>query len=339
MINNLTEAGRLAAYEKARKWVAGPKPRLSKIESRPSKYPKQVMRLVLGLCLLLLIAAFIPSAIRLYRSGSEEFCRSFNIADNQNEMLCNIVGVSTVLLAETGSLVFILALSVVQGVARYKIGKFNIDLVRVFLWTSTLASVLIAIVGNAHIGKPWKTQIVFDYLVTFVPPILVLSVGYVLKDLFLQSIADRYTQLTEYQQKLESYQGVLDYPEDSGKWYKAYSKALKEAIQKANRSRKEELSALSSKEWEYLIMQEIREANWQVTSEKMIQAEAESISIVEIADSDIWQNESGAWSARIPGSETVLGEKYSTPGRARGAVKIHQKAIARKANQNGASYE
>lgn len=327
-IKRLTETQRLAAHERARKWAAGTRPTLStNFDSAPSKYPKQVVGLVLVLCFILLIAAFIPSAIRLHKSGSQEFCQSLNSTSG----LCNLVGISTVLLAETGSLVFILALSVVESSAPIQLGRFKIDLVRTLLWTSALSSVFIAIVGNAHIGKPWETGIVFDYLVTFVPPVLVLSVGYVLKDLLLQSIATRHKRLYEYERLLNNHLELLENPEQSPKWLQVYSKALKDAIQKANKKKAEELQLLNREEWESLIVFEMKEAVWQVNPDMLSSEDV----ILPIQDKDIWQNEEGQWSARMPGTGELIGVAYSQKHYAKNAIKTKQKAIAIRSRLDG----
>jgi len=62
--------------------------------------------LISGLCLVLLLAAFTPSAIRLYVIGSQTFGQA---VDNSVAMIA--VGLATVLSAEIGQVVFSLALA------------------------------------------------------------------------------------------------------------------------------------------------------------------------------------------------------------------------------------
>lgn len=71
-----------------------------------SKYPPAITRLISGLCLVLLLAAFTPSAIRLYVIGSQTFGQA---VDNSVAMIA--VGLATVLSAEIGQVVFSLALA------------------------------------------------------------------------------------------------------------------------------------------------------------------------------------------------------------------------------------
>jgi hypothetical protein len=63
-------------------------------------------RMITLLCLILLLAAFTPSAIRLYVIGSQTFGQAV-----QNQTAKNVVGLATVLSAEIGQVVFSLALA------------------------------------------------------------------------------------------------------------------------------------------------------------------------------------------------------------------------------------
>lgn len=72
-----------------------------------SKYPVSMTRMITLLCLILLLAAFTPSAIRLYVIGSQTFGQAV-----PNEMAQNAVGLATVLSAEVGQVVFSLALAI-----------------------------------------------------------------------------------------------------------------------------------------------------------------------------------------------------------------------------------
>jgi hypothetical protein len=58
-----------------------------------SKYPPTVTRLISILCIVLLLAAFTPSAIRLYVIGSQTFGQAVN-----NSAAMTAVGLATVLI-------------------------------------------------------------------------------------------------------------------------------------------------------------------------------------------------------------------------------------------------
>jgi hypothetical protein len=70
------------------------------------RYPPKVTKLITGLCIALLFAAFTPSAIRLYVIGSETFGAAVPY-----ELAMVAVGIATVLTAEIGQVVFSLALA------------------------------------------------------------------------------------------------------------------------------------------------------------------------------------------------------------------------------------
>ena len=107
MIENLrplTQEQRQAAYQAAREAVIraiGPKPVRENFNyATISKYPPSVTRLMFLLCLVLLLAAFTPSAIRLYVIGSQTFGQAV-----PNDIAMTAVGFATVLSAEIGQIV------------------------------------------------------------------------------------------------------------------------------------------------------------------------------------------------------------------------------------------
>jgi hypothetical protein len=109
-IRPLTQEQRQAARRAAQKAVVqsvGPKPNRDQFSQVTiTKYPPAVTRLIAGLCLLLLLAAFTPSAIRLYAIGSQTFGQSIS-----SKIAQIAVGLATVLSAEIGQIVFSLALA------------------------------------------------------------------------------------------------------------------------------------------------------------------------------------------------------------------------------------
>lgn len=326
-IRPLRESERQKAYETAKKWTAGKEPKLDNKQVVLTKYHPYVVSIVLILCIVLLVAAFVPSALRIHEAGKSEFC---NTEGTFTEDVCNTVGWTAVLLAETGSLVFILALSVVESTTRINMGSYSIDPVQVLLWSSAFVSVLVAIVGNAHIGQPWKHGQLFDYLIVFVPPTLVLTVGYILKDFLLELLRSRRERNKVYLERKFMYEAVLENPETHEKWLSFYSKAIKEALQSANRNRIDQLETLSRDDWMELVLHEMKESNWTVNPERLQEInqpetvkdnwELESL----IADGYIWQNENGTYSAIMPGTEITIGTEYIRPTSALAAMRIRK---------------
>jgi hypothetical protein len=113
MINTLrplTQEQRQSAWQAAQDAVvraAGGRPNREHFShTTTSKYPPAVTRLIVSLCLILLLAAFTPSAIRLFVIGSQTFGQAV-----PNTLAVTAVGLATVLSAEVGQVVFSLALA------------------------------------------------------------------------------------------------------------------------------------------------------------------------------------------------------------------------------------
>ncbi|MBN1202497.1 MAG: hypothetical protein JXJ20_11620, partial [Anaerolineae bacterium] len=113
MIDNLrplTQEQRQAARQAARQAVVrsiGPRPAREHFAHHTiSKYPPTVTQLISILCIVLLLAAFTPSAIRLYVIGSQTFGQAVS-----SSVAMTAVGLATVLSAEVGQVVFSLALA------------------------------------------------------------------------------------------------------------------------------------------------------------------------------------------------------------------------------------
>ncbi len=164
MIDNLrplTQEQRQTAYQAACQAV------VRSIGSRPareqfahhtiSKYPPYVTRLISLLCIILLLAAFTPSAIRLYVIGSQTFAQA---VDNSAAMTA--VGLATVLSAEIGQVVFSLALATLGTSSSSR---------RLLYFSMALATTL-ALVGNIQTALPGHTQSPFAWLEAVAPPLV-----------------------------------------------------------------------------------------------------------------------------------------------------------------------
>ena len=103
------------------------------------RYPPMVTRLITGLCIALLLAAFTPSAIRLYVIGSSTFGAAVPY-----ELAMIAVGIATVLTAEVGQVVFSLALATLGTSTS----------ARRLLYSSMGIATAIALVGNVQIALP-----------------------------------------------------------------------------------------------------------------------------------------------------------------------------------------
>jgi hypothetical protein len=174
MIENLrplTQEQRQGARKNAHDAVIraiGPKPmREHFYHSTISKYPPSVTRLIFLLCLVLLLAAFTPSAIRLYVIGSQTFGQAVS-----NDVAMTAVGFATILSAEIGQIVFSLALATL-GTSRSA---------RRLLITSMTIATIISLVGNVQTALPGHETSPFAWLEALAPPIIVLATAYVIKE-------------------------------------------------------------------------------------------------------------------------------------------------------------
>jgi hypothetical protein len=167
MIQNLrplTQEQRQGARQSAREAVLrviGPKPVREHFAGETiSRYPAFVTRLITFLCLILLLAAFTPSAIRLYVIGSQTFGQAV-----PNQTAKNVVGLATVLSAEVGQVVFSLALATlgasvvpaacsmpVCSVDRSLCGQRQLSLIdhaqSLFGWLEAIAPPLVVLVNS-----------------------------------------------------------------------------------------------------------------------------------------------------------------------------------------------
>ncbi|NLF01777.1 MAG: hypothetical protein GX601_12450 [Anaerolineales bacterium] len=151
----------------------GPKPARDHFSSTTiSRYPSSVTRLITTLCLVLLMAAFTLSAIRLYVIGSQAFGQAV-----PNVVATTAVGIATVLSAEIGQVVFSLALAT--------LGTSTTS--RRLLYVSMGMCTAVALAGNIQVALLGHEQSVFAWLEAVVPPLVVLSTAYVLKGQLLET--------------------------------------------------------------------------------------------------------------------------------------------------------
>jgi hypothetical protein len=206
-----------------------------------------VTRLITGLCIALLLAAFTPSAIRLYVIGSQTFGAAVPY-----EAAMVAVGIATVLTAEIGQIVFSLALATLGTTTS----------ARRLLYASMGIATAIALVGNIQVALPGHSESPFAWLEAIAPPLLVLSTAYVLKEQMLEAIELRHANERAYQEAVNEWQRATANPEAHGQWMQFYANALRDALRKANSRRREALMALTTGDWRSLVYRELQADNW-----------------------------------------------------------------------------
>mgnify|MGYP005846890089 FL=1 len=253
-IRPLTQEQRQAARQAAHQAVVrsiGPRPVREQFAHHTiSKYPSSVTRLISILCIILLLAAFTPSAIRLYVIGSQTFGQAI---DNAAAMA--LVGIATVLSAEVGQVVFSLALATL-GASKSS---------RRLLYLSMGITTVIALTGNIQIALPGHEKSPFAWLEAVAPPLLVLATAYVLKEQVLETIEQRHMTERAYQQALSEWQTATVFPEDHPQWPQFYANALRDTLRRANNRRQEELAALTIADWRALVYRELQADQWYET--------------------------------------------------------------------------
>ncbi len=211
-----------------------------------------VTKLISGLCIALLLAAFTPSAIRLYVIGSTTFGTAVPY-----ELAMIAVGIATVLTAEVGQVVFSLALATLgtsKGARRLLYGSMGI-------------ATGIALIGNVQVALPGHLESPFAWLEAIAPPLLVLSTAYVLKEQMLEAIELRHANERAYQEAINEWQRATINPEAHNRWMQFYANALRDALRKVNSRKRDVLETLSHADWRALVYRELQADDWYTTPE------------------------------------------------------------------------
>lgn len=241
------QAARRAACEAVVR-VAGPQPRREHFQHLTiSKYPPTVTKLITVLCLILLLAAFTPSAIRLYVIGSQTFGQSVD-----SSLATKAVGIATVLSAEVGQVVFSLALATL-GTSRSS---------QTLLYASMAISTILALTGNVQVALPGHVQSPFAWLEAIAPPILVLSTAYVLKEQVLEAVEQRHADERAFQIALTDWQIATANTEQHPEWPQLYANALRDSLYKMNARRKEALAKMTRVDWRAAAYREMQADRW-----------------------------------------------------------------------------
>ena len=291
-INALTQIQRDEALHRARLRLIGSEPEpgrepeIGDFERRGSgRYPPGVMRVIRGLAVVMLLAAFVPSAIRLHQIGKEVFGQSVTDA-----MSTAVAALSIVLSAEIGQVIFSLAAAVLperekdltqrRRDAKEEKEQRRLEWQRVGLLAGALICTLIALAGNGEVVRPWAAPAgLFIWLETFAPPVLVLITAQVLKTQMLHSIEDRHGAHlayeraradwnADYDERLRAWQDRYAHADEDAQWMKYAANALRDALRGANRRSYAVVRALTDEDWRGLIQREMQAEQWYVRAER-----------------------------------------------------------------------
>ncbi|MBL8130366.1 MAG: hypothetical protein JNL42_00805 [Anaerolineae bacterium] len=264
-IRLLTQEERQFAYSAAEEAVLrdiGDQPQRHHYNQYTSdRFPAHVTRLITGLCIALLLAAFTPSAIRLYVIGSSTFGAAI-----PSELAMIAVGIATVLTAEIGQVVFSLALATLGT---------SIS-ARRLLYASMGIATAIALVGNVQVALPGHAESPFAWLEAIAPPLLVLSTAYVLKEQLLVTIEQRHANERAYQEALRDWQAAALAPQAHPQWMQFQANALRDALRRANSRRRDVVERLTTADWRALVYRELQSDAWYETPTQPVSVEVEA---------------------------------------------------------------
>ena len=258
----LTEAERLDARDLARDNAVkrlGPKPDRSMYQDRTaSRFPPYVIATVSSITIILILAFFAISAMRLYTIGSHTFGE--NISFTAPKI---IAGIAIVIGSETGALGFMLAAGVLAQGRRER----NI------FYALAFASTLIALVGNAQfaLGGNWRGMITsnpFAVIEAIFPPVVVLGGALVIERLWLTDIARQHANEQAYQDDLADWKHAVDHIEDTADFKTVYMHALKKILVDVNSSgrgqkeRREIMAGMNGYHWRVMVERELKADDW-----------------------------------------------------------------------------
>jgi hypothetical protein len=189
-----------------------------------SKYPGWLVIFTLVLCVVMFIAAFLPSSIRLYDIGYETFYESMNHHDS-----AVAAGISMVVMAETGAILFTLALAVLSVERQSQaILLFSIGL-----------STSIALLGNYEAAISGRDGLLYiAYLEALAPPVLTLSTSYILKGVVLNTLAEYAERQRRWRDEMGRYEALMQSPEQHEDFLKIYRRAIWDLLVDTNKGGK-----------------------------------------------------------------------------------------------------
>lgn len=258
----LSEAERIQARDLARENIRlrlGEKPNRALYDEHHARdYPRYVVRTVTAITLVLLVAFFAISAMRLYTIGSQTFGATI-----EYPLPKIIAGIAIVVGAESGALGFMLASGVLARDSREK----------GVMLALALASTLIALTGNAQfaLGANWNSMIVSDpfaIIEAILPPFVVLGGALVFERIWLDDIRRHHKNESAYQADLAVWKQKYNYPEGDPGWRKTYMHSLKQKLIEVNskgrgKSERESIMAqMNGYHWRALVERELKADDW-----------------------------------------------------------------------------
>lgn len=226
------------------------------IYEMPSNFRTLTTRLMFGS----LGAAFFMSALRLLTLGMEHAKK-----ENYELLPAFLVGVAVIIIAEFSQLVFLLAFA---NSEKSRVTRF-------MLLAGAFISTLIALAGNGQSAIDHDNlNSMFDYLVTYGPPLIVIGVGWVLKDTYVSSAKRNQEIKVKYDEAMNRYQELVQSPKEHPDYSAIYAEIIRDEIASmANRKVGEHTNGdniyfrdiiplMNDDDWSWLVSRELDSGNW-----------------------------------------------------------------------------
>jgi len=282
-VNALTAAQRDAAYGTARLHIAGVEPRQTWPPA--GKYPRWLTNTVTFLSLLMLGAAFVPSAMRL-----NAIAIAWTQSTITHALSVYVAAVCTVLMAEVGQVIFSLAATNAEG-----------KLERIALWTGSLICLTIALIGNgvAEGSHAWENALA--PLATFAPPVLVLLTANVLKRQMLKAVEAKRDAQLALEAARNAWQWRYDNAAQDASWDRTLANTLRDALRNANKQSKAVLRDLTQHDWRALVLRERSAEEWWEMASGETSVETKSQAAQPLTRAQPTQTQSGTTSTASTG--------------------------------------
>lgn len=275
-LSGLLDSERADAFDEARRKLVGAEPVFT-LDTTGGAYPPRLRQAILGFIVALLVAAFIPSAMRIFQIAYEEF-------PLPAEFIKAIAGFSLVMLAEVGQIGFTLAATVAAEDNKRVRGAFN---------AGALTCTFIALFGNGTYLRS-DTQsaalIGFTMLETFAPPVLTLIAAYALKTLALHSIKARFEARRTYEAAQVDWRQRYEQAHTLAAWPSVIGNTLYDALKRKNKALKAVLRTITPETWYTLIQRELDAENWYTNiaaaHQAQVAAEAAALPVEAAADGE-----------------------------------------------------
>jgi hypothetical protein len=264
-VNALTQLQREQALDAARWRIAGKEPQVADFEAHTfNRFPPEVLRVMRRIAYVLLLAAFVPSALRIFVAAFQ--VSAYAIPAYEAAIL---VGFMSILLAETGQVAFTLWAATTEGLG-----------LRVALWVGALGCTAFALISNLHVVEPWRHNYLLAWVEAILPPALVLIAAHVLKTQSLHAIEARHSAQTQYAEKHGKWLDDCENAHLSPRWMHYAANSLRDALRAANKRSTAVLRDLTDDDWRILILRELAAEEWYARAEQKaeeVRAEEERI--------------------------------------------------------------